>query len=348
MNVHFTIQVPKSPELEQLLQRSTAKIERLLIFFQPELVQINGRLVRRSAREGVVCSLNLRLPSGQMAAEQAAGTAQTALRAACEDLVEQLKKHKQRLRGEQSRRRRRHLSARTVGEALPLPMPRRPFADGEAHRQQLGIYIGTHLTELRAFVARQLEVREVLGEIRPSQLDVEEVLDEMIALALDESSDPASLERERWFHLLVIRAIHNLQTEVGDAADEALERPLNAAEWREWQRRQVRGPSEELDLQGASRDLSAPNPEEVTYGHEMLRLLEGALRRLPEQQREDILLFALEGFTVAELAHLTRRPDDVVRRSLEEAHRVLREQYLPGQWAEQFLQRTERELGMVH
>ncbi|MGH9393860.1 MAG: hypothetical protein ACRD1E_06790, partial [Terriglobales bacterium] len=98
MNLHLTVQVPRSPDLNQILDRFQQKLALLLFAFQPELVQLQGRMVRHTSREGVLCRLNLHLPTGQISSEHTAKSAQIALRRSGEDLLRQLKKHKQLLR----------------------------------------------------------------------------------------------------------------------------------------------------------------------------------------------------------------------------------------------------------
>ena len=66
--------------------------------FRPELVHLKGMVEEVSPREGTSVSLNLRLPSGQMAVQKAAPTATAAVKAAFEDLLQQVNKHKDLLR----------------------------------------------------------------------------------------------------------------------------------------------------------------------------------------------------------------------------------------------------------
>src|SRR5581483_10089205 len=63
-----------------------------------DLVHLKGMVEEVSPREGTSVSLNLRLPSGQMAVQKAAPTATSAVKAAFEDLLQQVNKHKDLLR----------------------------------------------------------------------------------------------------------------------------------------------------------------------------------------------------------------------------------------------------------
>jgi len=70
MNVHISYKVPKTPEIEKEIQHRTGKIQKRLQVFRPELVHLKGAVEENSPREGTTVSLNLRLPSGQMAAQE--------------------------------------------------------------------------------------------------------------------------------------------------------------------------------------------------------------------------------------------------------------------------------------
>ena len=107
MNVHISYKISKTPDLEKLINQQVEKLGRYLQVFRPELVHLKGIVEESSTREGAVVSLNLRLPSGQMAAQESSVTATAAVKAAFDDVTEQLKKHKELLRSQHKWRRRR-------------------------------------------------------------------------------------------------------------------------------------------------------------------------------------------------------------------------------------------------
>lgn len=347
MNVQFTVQVPKSPDLDHLLQRFIGKLDRLLAVFQPELVQLHGRMVRRTSREGVVCTLNLRLPTGQLAAEDNADTAQAALRAASEELLEQLKKHKQKLRGEQTRRGKERSTAAFAATLVSTPESGSPLGQ-QQRRQDLARYISTNVEHLQRFVERQIHLREHLGELRPGQLETAEVLDEMIASALSEQGNPERVERDRWFYLLAVDAIRRLSRPGDEGSENALslESDLSPNEEAESERYEYFQPDEEVQLQDVTPDRGMANPEEIAYSNEMLTLLESALGRLSPQHREDLVLFALEGFTLHELSLLSQRPPAEVYKGLTEARRQLGQlNDLPVELRHLLVEQTQLRLG---
>jgi DNA-directed RNA polymerase specialized sigma24 family protein/ribosome-associated translation inhibitor RaiA len=295
MNIHVTVQVPRSPELNQILDRFQHKLTPLLFVFHPDLVQLQGRLQRHTSREGVHCRLTLHLPTGQLSSERTAATAQTALRGAGDELIRQLNKHKQRLRETRPRFHR-------VRAARLRP---RPGANAHAGATaDLAAYLGHHYAQLLAFVQRQLELRERLGEIPEGWLEPAEILNEVVTAALSEPPQAASQNRGRWLLLLTAQAIRQAVKTYGE------------------HRHGLQIESLEPDAVEALAGDEA-NPEESAAAVETMDRLAAALRPLPLEQRHDLVLYLLEGFRPQELARLTRREESEVRASLTAAEAAL-------------------------
>ena len=86
MNVHISYKVSKTPDLEKEFNQQIQKMGKRLQFFRPELVHLHAIIEENNAREGPSVSLNLRLPSGQMAAKENGATPTAAIKAAFEQL----------------------------------------------------------------------------------------------------------------------------------------------------------------------------------------------------------------------------------------------------------------------
>src|SRR5512135_1840162 len=114
MNVHFSYKLSRTPDIDREIQHGTEKIGKRLQVFRPELVHLKGSVEQNSAREGIAVSLNLRLPSGQMAAQESAGTAVAAIKMAFDSLLSQIGKHKELLRNSHNWHRRRAVEGRPV------------------------------------------------------------------------------------------------------------------------------------------------------------------------------------------------------------------------------------------
>src|SRR6266542_3897417 len=98
MNVHVSYRLHRIPAVEMDVQHHIEKLQKRLQVFRPELVHLKGVVEEGSVRESASVSLNLRLPSGQLAVQKDAPTAAGAVKIAFEDLLQQLKKHKDLLR----------------------------------------------------------------------------------------------------------------------------------------------------------------------------------------------------------------------------------------------------------
>src|SRR6202167_6820026 len=98
MNVHISYRLHKTPAVEKEIQLHIEKLRKRLQVFRPELVHLKGMIEEVTGREGTSVSLNLRLPSGQMAVQLEAATAAAAVKRAFDDLLQQLNKHTELLR----------------------------------------------------------------------------------------------------------------------------------------------------------------------------------------------------------------------------------------------------------
>src|SRR5436305_6829549 len=107
MNVHIGYKLRKTPDLEKEINHLVEKLRKRLQVFRPELVHLKGIIEQNSAREGIAVSLNLRLPSGQMAVHESSNNGTAALKAAFDDLLQQITRHKDLLRSSHKWSRRR-------------------------------------------------------------------------------------------------------------------------------------------------------------------------------------------------------------------------------------------------
>src|SRR5271165_322936 len=120
MNVHVSYRIHKTPAVEKDIQHQIEKLRKRLQVFRPELVHLKGTVEEISAREGTSVSLNLRLPSGQMAVQAKASTAEAAVKSAFEDLLQQVNKHKQQLRSTHKWTRRQHEASARRNRSIPF------------------------------------------------------------------------------------------------------------------------------------------------------------------------------------------------------------------------------------
>src|SRR5215467_15817353 len=113
MNVHVSYKAGKTPEVEREFQHQVQRLGRRLHVFKPDLIHLHA-LVNQERGRTVSWSLNLRLPSGQLAVQHSGENPVSAVKAAFADLVAQVTKHKELLRGDWGRSKRRAESARAA------------------------------------------------------------------------------------------------------------------------------------------------------------------------------------------------------------------------------------------
>jgi DNA-directed RNA polymerase specialized sigma24 family protein len=331
MNVHFSYRLHKIPAVEKDIQHQIEKLQKRLQVFRPELIHLKGVVEETSAREGTSVSLNLRLPSGQMAVQVSAPTAGAAVKSAFEDLLQQVNKHKEILRASHKwQRGRRGDSARpgAIAHEVPFEQTLAAVFPATISSDDIRSYVNVNLARLERFVEREIYFRETRDAIAPDTLSKEEVIDETIAAALGNGQEkPERLALEPWLYRLALRALDDLShTDESNGNAVPLEESTRA--------RNVKG-SDEPGLQfhqpdesitGATviPDSRVATPEEILASDEMLRLIASSLRDLGSGPREAFILNAIEGFTIDEIAAITGHPTDRVLAFISSARDHLR------------------------
>jgi len=328
MNVHFSYRDRKTPDVEKEVNHLIEKLNKRLQVFRPELVHLKGVIEQNSAREGTVVSLNLRLPSGQMAVQKAAPTPAAAMKAAGEDLTQQLGKHKEILRNSRKWQRRRVADFRPQSQVpfertvAAVPMP-------TASSDDIRSYVNANLARLDRFVERELYFRENAEEISPDSISKEEVIDEAIARALGDGLDkPERLALEPWLYRLAIHAIDDLASGAPEGTssvhleDSARKPNVRGSDEPELQFHQ---PDETLTAENVIADRRMATPEDIAYSDEMIQLMESVLGGASRPDREAFILHAIEGFSEEEIAAITDRLPAQVGESIAKAREQVRQ-----------------------
>src|SRR5580704_16069558 len=320
MNVHISYKVRKSPDIEKDINHLIEKLRKRLQVFRPELVHLKGVVEQNSPREGTTVSLNLRLPSGQMAVQKSASTAASAVKAAFEDLLRN--SHKWQRRRIADFRPKSRVAFEDTVAAVRVPT---------ASSDDIRTYVNASLGRLERFVERELYFRETAEEITPDSLTKEEVIDEAIARALSNGTNgaekPESLALEPWLYRLALRSIEDLSARSPESLfsvhlEDSARRPnVRASDEPELQFHQ---PDETLTGENVIADRRAATPEDIASSDEMVTLVQFALEGASRPDREAFILYAIEGFSLDEIGVITDRKPDEVRSSIELAREHLR------------------------
>jgi len=328
MNVHVSYRLPKTPAVEKDIQHHIEKLRKRLQVFRPELVHLKGSVEESSPREGAIVSLNLRLPSGQMAVQKSAPTAEAAVKAAFEDLLQQVNKHKELLRSSHKWQRRRNAASQRHGPQMPFEQSLAAVHPPTVSAEDIRSYVNVNLSRLERFIEREIYIRESQELIAPDTLTMEEVIDETIAAALGDGQEkPERLTLEPWLYRLALRALDELSRtdeSNGNAVhleDSARPRNVKASDEAELQFHQ---PDESITGATVIADGRVATPEQIMASDEIMRLIASALRDVGPGPREAFILYAIEGFGVEEIAAITGVRSEEVLASISTARDYLR------------------------
>ena len=283
MNVHVSYKVHKTPDIEKEISHQIEKIQKRLHVFRPELVHLKAVIDQNSAREGTLVSLNLRLPSGQLAAQAKAPSPTAAIKAAFDELIQQIGRHKELLRSSHKWRRWRGGPQESPEPGVPFEQTLAAVMPPTISADDIGSYVNANLGRLERFVDRELYFRRADEEILEDGLSTPEVVNEVIARALGDRERPEKLSLEPWLYRLALEAMNEMTARLHE-----LESP-DALHLEASRRRQNVEASDEAGLQfhqpdeGWTRESSIPDrrvstPEQAAYSDEMMALVQAALR----------------------------------------------------------------------
>jgi len=342
MNVHISYKDRKPSEIEKEINHLIEKLRKRLQVFRPELVHLKCAVEQSSGREGTTVSINLRLPSGQLAVQKSASSPASAVKAAADDLLQQINRHKELLRSSHKWQRRRVADFRGVAQ-VPFEETVAAVQVPAASSDDIRSFVNANLRRLERFVEREIYFRETADELVSDSVTKEEVIDEAIARALAvDAEKPERLAIEPWLYRLAILALDDLCQNLPESAapfhlEDSARRPnVRASDEPELQFHQ---PDETLTGENVIADRRTSTPEEIAYSDEMISLVQLALDGADRADRESFVLHALEGFSVEEIAAIRDcRPADV-QRSIAAAREHLRKSTsLANRFKDNFIQ----------
>ncbi len=329
MNVHVSYKLSKTPDVEREINQHIQKLETRLQVFRPDLVHLHAIIEEKPARTGIEVRLDLRLPSGDIAASDVAPTSEAAIKGAFEDLLERVTKHKDLLRAHHKwPNRRRAAETRTITET-PFEETLAAVQPAKASEEDISSYLNANLARLRRFVDREIVYREANGDLQPDQLRADEIIDEAIANALDHQDKPEKLAVEAWLYRLTLRALQDLSSRSREDVDSvSLDHRARVFDMsptsNDETRLEFHQPDESVLHESVIPNRDISTPEDTAAQSEVITLIERALRGTKPYDREAFLLFTVEGFTVDEIVAISNRPQDAVRKSIQAAREYLR------------------------
>jgi DNA-directed RNA polymerase specialized sigma24 family protein/ribosome-associated translation inhibitor RaiA len=328
MNVHVSYRLHKTPAVEKDIQHQIEKLRKRLQVFRPELVHLKGMVEEISSREGTSVSLNLRLPSGQMAVQAKASTAAAAVKSAFEDLLQQVNKHKDLLRSSHKWPRRQNEASARRSRSVPFEQTLAAVFPPVVSAEDVRSYVNVNLSRLERFVEREIYFRETSELVALDSVSKEEVIDETIAAALGDGQEkPERLALEPWLYRLAMKALDELSRPDGSnggavhLGDSARKQNVKGSDEPGLQFHQ---PDEAITEETIIADGRVATPEQIVGSDEMMRLIASALHDVSPVHREAFILHALEGFGVDEISAITGNSPDRVLISIAAAREHLR------------------------
>jgi RNA polymerase sigma factor (sigma-70 family) len=292
-----------------------------------------------------------------MAVQRSGENALAAVKSAFADLLSQVTKHKDMLRGQWTRKSLRRSGRERLTQMPALETAARPLrTNGGKHAQadrvatppkpvaptaktdeaavaDVELWLSANLRKLEEFIDQELRFQVEAERIREDQITREEVLDEVIVSALSQEDGKTQLlSPESWFHRLALQAIRRLIHDNADTANISLDAPAGIPNVTGSDENvlQYHQPDDSLPEESIIRDASVRTPEEIMAGDEMVAQLDIVLREVRSNDREAFVLYTLEGFTVDEISRLAGRPVEQVRQSIHDARTHIKEK-LPAQ-----------------
>jgi RNA polymerase sigma factor (sigma-70 family) len=206
-------------------------------------------------------------------------------------------------------------------------------------------WINTNLLRLERFVDRQLRYRANSGDLPPDTVSREEIIDEVVAGALGEDEKPEKLGLEAWLYRLALRAIDTVAIRDRENVDTV---PLEASQRRQNVRAsdepqlQYHQPDEMFTAENVIADRRIATPEQAAASEEMINMVELALLGASAEERDAFILFAVEGFTPEEIAAISDRKVEQIRKDIAKARDRLRSTItMPNEFKDKLLQHSK-------
>jgi RNA polymerase sigma factor (sigma-70 family) len=205
-------------------------------------------------------------------------------------------------------------------------------------REYVVALLGRHLRHVYHFVRHRLAELQALGDLRPGELSVEDVVDAVVIRAYQELAKNPDATRLR--HRLIEWARQQIAADVKrvkawrrrtpvHTEDDVPETPPEEAVSRLGEEiLEFYEPEKDLKVEDVLPDLSIPDPEREAEREELRWCMSAALAGLPEQWRRALELSLIDGRPRAELARELGTSEAEVERVLDRARDYLRQRVM--------------------
>lgn len=320
----FNAEIPNRSKaaLERWLERKQPRLDRLLSRYGADLKLLRLTVHRLARGGGYQLRGVLELPTGTLVAEARGNTPGAGISSLLETLVGEVKKHKAKVRGDQSFRRK--LRKR---QDLSAAGPQLTEALAAGRRARFFELLRPALQSLFEHARHELRLAELEGSLPAGHYAPEDLVDEVLSQAWQQFDErPQRTPLDLWLLSLMRDRLKQWCAEprpifLSEQAPQAAADHEEADEW--WAMLLANEGAPALEEVIADR----PSPaEQLGEGEPALdgRVL-SLVRRLAPRQRQMLLLHVLEGYRTAELAMLFDASEQQIRSELRAAQQALRQ-----------------------
>jgi RNA polymerase sigma factor (sigma-70 family) len=199
----------------------------------------------------------------------------------------------------------------------------------DQQRDQFFRIIQPHMEGLNEFVRSEIEYQLATGDLKSDELTSEDVVDTVMLQAFEEyQKEEPKLPLDRWLVMLAIRFIRNETRWLRQDRDQFVHLEEDIPEISPAEEVNQLGsetlyfhqPDEDLQMEDIVADPLAETPEQVAeMTDEVRQLAKECLSELPREWRDAFVLRRVQGFSIKEIAEITRRNEAQVRKDLEQA-----------------------------
>ena len=337
MNIRFSytkIDKNEKRSLKEHVREANAALQEMLGSFDSDAVRLEGAVARHGNKPLYRTRLKLLLPGKTLVAMEEADDGADAIRQAFAELRRQVDRFKHLSRNDhlwKRPRRRAQLNSLLTGDA-------------SSDREQRKLYVELvqpHLSGLYQFIRRELAYRQAVGDLSPTDIRADEVLDAAIARGFDAFRDrPRQLEILPWLTGLALGILqeevqaHRIRERRVSTEDFAPDDAMDVSDDEDTQIYEFYQPDEVIRMEDIIPDPESDDPEEAEVLRERSLLIHRALAHLPPTWRQALLLADVHGMRESEVADILGQTSEQLQRLRNCAESFMRDwlsQYLSGE-----------------
>ncbi|WP_457668746.1 hypothetical protein [Thiolapillus sp.] len=343
MNIRFSYRkIDKNEKklLQEGVREASAALQEILGSFDSDSVRLEGAVERHGNKALYRTRLKLLLPGKTLVALEEADDGVVVIRQAFAELRRQVDRFKHLVRNDhlwKRPRRRARLRSLLAG-------------DTQGDREQRKIYaelVQPHLAGLYQFIRRELAYRQAVGDLSPTDIQADEVLDAAIARGLESFSDrPRHLEILPWLSGLALNILqeeiegHRIRERRVSTEDFAPVDARDISDDEDTQMYEFYQPDEVIRMEDIVPDPESEDPEEVAALRDRNILIHRVLARLPSVWRQALVLVDVQGMQADQAADILKQTPEQLQRLRSCAESFMRD------WLSQYL--TEEDLAQTN